>query len=197
MKKGWDLTEEAFNQFLSWIDQDREQAAKKYESVRRHLIVIFSCRGCANAEDLADETINRVTRRVQDLADSYVGDPAPYLYATAHRIYLEQAKSSSAFVPLPASRELQAIDPKVEEQASEEERAYECLEQCLQQLAPASRKLVLQYYQKDRQAKIDERKRLAQELGIPLNALRIRVHRIRAALQDCINLCLKQGLPAT
>jgi len=195
MKKGWDLTAEAFNQLLAWLDPDREQAGQKYESIRRNLIVIFSCRGCADAEDLADETINRVSGRLEQLADSYVGDPAPYLYKTAYHLYLEQTKKRSAPLPLPSLRELQA--PTAETvQMEEEERAYACLEQCLAELAPESRQLILQYYREDKQAKIDYRKTLAQELGVPLNALRLRAHRIRATLQACIGLCLKQSLPA-
>jgi RNA polymerase sigma factor (sigma-70 family) len=196
MKKGWDLTEDAFNHLLAWLDSDREQAGKKYESIRRNLIVIFSCRGCANAEDLADETINRVIRRVEQLADSYVGEPALYLYKTAYHLYLEQAQNHSASLPLQPVHQLRAITPSEDEEQAEEERAYTCLERCLEQLAPESRKLILQYYREDKQAKIDYRKTLAEELGVPLNALRLRVHRIRATLQTCIELCLKQSLPA-
>jgi hypothetical protein len=49
---------------------------------------------------------------------------------------------------------------------------------------------VLQYYQEEKRAKIEHRKRLAERLGIELNALRIRAYRIRAELYECIRLCL-------
>jgi DNA-directed RNA polymerase specialized sigma24 family protein len=50
--------------------------------------------------------------------------------------------------------------------------------------------LVLQYYQEEKGAKIEHRRAMAERLGIPLNALRIRAHRIRVALRDCVSDCL-------
>src|ERR1051325_10973722 len=89
MKKDWELTEEAFEKFLFWLHPNREEAGRKYEGIRRHLIVILTCRGCAEAEELADETINRVIRRAQQMADTYQGEPAPYFITVAHNLYLE------------------------------------------------------------------------------------------------------------
>ena len=72
---------------------------------------------------------------------------------------------------------------------NEEEQMYRCLEACVQRLTPGDRELILQYYQGEGQAKIDHRKDLARQLGIPLNALRIKVHRIRATLQQWVRDC--------
>ena len=63
----------------------------------------------------------------------------------------------------------------------------------MQQLTVANRELVLQYYQEEKQAKIDHRRRLAEQLGIALNALRIRAHRIRASLQECVQNCVQEA----
>jgi DNA-directed RNA polymerase specialized sigma24 family protein len=51
----------------------------------------------------------------------------------------------------------------------------------------------LKYYQQEKRAKIDHRKELADRLGIALNTLRMRVHRIKAILQQCVGECLKQN----
>ncbi|MFL6230009.1 MAG: hypothetical protein ACJ741_14655, partial [Pyrinomonadaceae bacterium] len=67
MSKQWTLTRDAFEGLLTWLDSDREQAGKKYEDIRSSLIKIFTWRGVAEAEELADETINRVARKVKDL----------------------------------------------------------------------------------------------------------------------------------
>lgn len=72
------------------------------------------------------------------------------------------------------------------------EPEYRCLEHCLEQLLPENRDLVVRYYQQERQAKIDHRKMLASELGIAVNALRLRAHRIRLTLQRCVLDCLDQ-----
>ena len=50
--------QEMFDRFLFWLDPNREEAAIKYEAIRRKLIKIFTCRGCIDAEDLADVTID-------------------------------------------------------------------------------------------------------------------------------------------
>jgi DNA-directed RNA polymerase specialized sigma24 family protein len=182
MNKEWVLTQESFDKLLAWLDPDRDQAGKKYEEIRRRLIKIFTCRGCTEADSLADETINRVTRKVQALAESYVGDPALYFYGVAHKVHLEYLRRKPPPPPPPAQAE----------HSDEVEEEYDCLEQCMGRLTPDNRELVLQYYQEEKQAKIDHRKLLAERLGIALNALRIRAYRIRASLQQCVQDCLEQ-----
>jgi RNA polymerase sigma factor (sigma-70 family) len=189
MRKDWELTEEAFDKFLFWLHPDREEAGKKYEDIRRRLIIILNCRGCAEAEDLADETINRVIRRAQQMADAYRGEPVPYFITVAHNLYLEYVARRQIRLELP--EEL----PQPPEPDPEEEREYECLERCVEKLTPANRDMMLQYYEENKQAKIDHRKKLAEKLGIALNALRIRAYRVRATLEQCIDECLMSTPP--
>jgi RNA polymerase sigma factor (sigma-70 family) len=182
MKKDWVLTQEAFDALLGWLDSNREVAADRYERIRIRLIKIFACRGCSEAEDLADETINRVTSKLADIQPGFEGDPARYFYAVAKKILLEHSRSR-ATPPLP-------------QESSEDEKTelmYQLLELCLEKLTPANRELVLGYYHEEKHAKIENRKALAARLGIALNALRIRAHRIRSWLQQCV----KQSLEAT
>src|SRR5437763_189010 len=70
-------------------------------------------------------------------------------------------------------------------------RLLECLDGCLEKLPAETRMLIMEYYQLRKQAKIDRRKALAEELGIPVNALRIRAHRVRAQLEECVMGCLE------
>jgi hypothetical protein len=51
---------------------------------------------------------------------------------------------------------------------------------------------VLEYYRGEKKAKIDHRKKLAEKYEIALNALRIRAHRIRAQLYECVKDCLER-----
>ena len=180
-KKEWDLTQEAFERFLAWLNPNSDKAGQKYEDIRRRLIEIFTCRGCNCPEDLSDETINRVIRKVQEIGDTYVGDPALYFYGVAHNVHLEYLRKKPSVQPASPT----AVDPK-------REKEYECLEKCMEKLSPRSRELVLQYYQEEKHAKIDLRKQLAIRLGIPLNALRIRACRIRMNLQACVFQCLQE-----
>ncbi len=102
MKKEWFLTQEAFDALLAWLDPDREAAALKYETVRLRLIKIFACRGCSEAEDLADETINRVTSKLPEIQASYTGEPARYFYGVANKIHLEYTRRKPV-PPLPVA----------------------------------------------------------------------------------------------
>ena len=182
MKTEWVLSQEAFDSCLAWLDADRDRAGEKYEDIRRKLIKIFARRGCSTPEELTDEAINRVSRKVPEIARTYVGDPALYFYGVAQKVYQEHIKKKPEVKPLPPP-----------EPPEEVERNYACLDQCMEGLDAVSRELVLKYYQQEKKAKIDHRKELADRLGIALNTLRMRVHRIKAILQQCVGECLKQN----
>lgn len=166
---------------LEWLGPDRERGAVRYEEIRRRLIRFFTNRKCAAAEDLADETMNRVARKVHE-GLAYAGDTAPYFYGVAHNVYLEHVRKKPAPPPPPAPPD-----------ADEVEREHACLEQCLGRLQPRSRELIREFYQEEKQAKIEHRKRLAERLGITPNALRIQAHRIRLVLLECVRACLGRG----
>src|ERR1043166_3430144 len=89
MNKNWVLSQEAFDALLDWLDSDREQAGIKYEEIRARLIIILTGRGCVDAEDLADETINRVTKRLSTIKEEFTGDPTRYFFGVANKIYME------------------------------------------------------------------------------------------------------------
>lgn len=186
MNKEWTLTREALDRLLAWLDPDREEAGLRYEAIRARLIKVFTCRGCLEAEELADETINRVTSKLCDVADGYQGDPALFFYGVARWVYQEYINSRRVKQAAPMPETLAAPPP------AGHEPEFECLESCMQTLPSSQRDVVLRYYQEDKRAKIDGRKRLAEELGMSLNALRIHAYRIRAALQQCVEQCLAQ-----
>jgi DNA-directed RNA polymerase specialized sigma24 family protein len=191
MKKEWVLTQEAFDTLLGWLDPDREQAGMKYEAIRTRLIKIFNCRGCSEAELLADETINRVVSKLEEISASYVGDPALYFYAVAQKVHLEYIrKVHTRQSPISVESAELNTPPVILVEGFEPE--YRCLDLCLERLPPEHRDLVERYYQQEKQAKINHRKLLATELGIALNALRIRAHRIRLGLRQCVRDCLEQ-----
>jgi RNA polymerase sigma factor (sigma-70 family) len=183
MNKGWVLSQEGFDALLDWLAPDREQAGRKYEEIRTRLIKIFTCRRCNEPEDLADETINRVIKRIHEIEGHFKGDQSKYFYGVANKVHLEYVRR----------KQPQQLDiPEVDSNRREVE--FKCLEHCLDGLTAENRQLVLEYYQLERKARIDQRKALANKLGIKLNALRIRAHRIRATLQECVQECLDRNL---
>lgn len=183
------LKQPDFDKLLAWLHHDREQAGQKYETIRESLIKIFSWRGYDDAEDLTDDVVNRVAAKMPGLADNYVGDPALYFYGVAKKVLLE----------LERREQLNQLDPSMKapdtatmpDEAEAAARREECLQKCLRELDPDDRMLIMAYYQKSKQAKIDYRKALARQFGLGTNALRVKVFRIRAHLKKCIKQCLQ------
>lgn len=171
----------AFDKLLFWLDPDREKAGEKYEKIQFRLIRIFTARGCNDAEDLADVTINVVTSKIDWLLANYVGEPALYFYAVAKKIYLESIKPRPEPPP-----------PLPPPDRTEVERACTCLDKCLQEMDPTEALLVTRYHDDDGRGRIQYRKQLAIDLNISRNALRIRACHLHARLKTCIEKCLAQ-----
>ena len=177
---------EVFANLLAWLDPVREKAAEKYETIRSGLIRMFAMRGHADAEDLADQTIDRVSLRFNQVKQTYVGDPAKYFYAIARHLLLESARSASAPI-LP-----DVVSENIEVASANAERIHSCHQKCLDELSLSDHQLIQQYYGLEKVAKIANRKELAENLGVPLNTLRIRAHRIRTRLRKCVSSCLEE-----
>lgn len=176
------MDSQAFDRLLSWLDQDRDRAGERYEQIRSRLIKVFEVRGCPVAEDLADATMDRVSTKLPEIMNAYIGNPELYFYGVAQKIHLEYLRRKPPVQALALQR------PSTEET----EMQHECLEKCLGRLTPRNRRLVLQYYREQGHTKQETRKLLARRLGIGANALRIRVHRIRETLAECLTDCLKR-----
>ena len=167
---------------------ERVFTSPHYDRLRSKLIRIFARRGCAIPEDLADETISRVSARIDEIADTYVGDPVRYFYGVARNVHLEYTRRPYT-VPLKDDARTSDI-ASFETEPDEETLTY--LDLCMKRLSAQDQKLILEYYQHDKSAKIDTRKRLADGLRIGLNALRIRAYRIRRQLHECLRSFMDQ-----
>ena len=180
------ITQEQFDALLAWLNADRELAGKKYETIRSGLIKIFASKGFSDAEDLADETINRVMVRLPDIRENYTGEPAYYFRGVARNVMRERLQRKEIAVSTLEIR----IEPKPER--SEE---YNCLGHCLQRLPINKRDLILDYYLYEGHEKIEDRKRLAGQLNISEGAIRSRAFQIKRNLQNCMRQCslLKKG----
>ena len=174
-----------FDKFLTWLDPDRETAGKKYPVIQARLTRYFTFRGCGvDAEELSDETIARVTRKIPEIADTYVGDRLPYFLGVARNVYAEYLKK---LIIVRNSQPPPAIDS-----SEEKELLDRCLEQCLTGLSSDNRTMILRYYTGVKHDKIVHRKELAAKSGIAANALRIRACRIRTILRHCVEDCVEK-----
>jgi DNA-directed RNA polymerase specialized sigma24 family protein len=178
------LTGESLGQLLACLDDDVEVAGEKYEVIRRKLVKFFDWRGAHFPEECADETIDRVIRKLE--SGEAILDIPTYCAGIARLVFLETLKK--------ADRRQVSLDdlgsiaaPSLQPEANAQQT---CFERCLSGLPIESRRLILQYYQDERRRKINNRQALADSLGIPLNALRSRVQRIRDRLEQCVTKCI-------
>ena len=185
--KKWDLTQEAFDKMLACLDADRERAGEKYEQIRFSLVRFFQWRGCRFSEDHADETINRVARKLgqgEEFRDIYT-----YTHGVARMVVMEVSKTAGREQSL--AENLQPTQPVLEDDGDLQERA-ECLKPCLEGLPLESREMIVKYYQGERGAKINNRQKLAEAFSVSPHVLRNRAFRLREKLQDCVDRCMKE-----
>ena len=195
LKKDWEVTPEAFDKLLTWLDPDREAAAGKYEKIRLKLIKLFKWRNCLPEEDYADITIDRVTRRVFENTAVEVRDPYLYFHGTALNVIREFWRGQQKH----KQEDLESVELSSESPAEEMDRQFEqvraehrrdCMRNCLRSLPDETREFIIEYHQGER--KMDVRKQMADRLNAPLNVLRIRACRIRAELDKCVEKCVKK-----
>jgi len=184
----WTLTQEAFDRLLGCLGEDRERAGEQYLEIRGKLIRFFQWRGCPFPEDHADETVNRVAKRVSE--GEKILNPMAYFIGVSRLLVLEilkaRAKESQALNEM-ATSNVEYVD------YSDSEARIECLRKCLAGLSSDSREVIIQYYQGDKGEKIENRKKLTERLGVSVNTLRMRTLRLREKLQSCVEGCVNSN----
>ncbi|HSE17833.1 MAG TPA: hypothetical protein VLB46_12330 [Pyrinomonadaceae bacterium] len=140
-------------------------------------------KGFNDAEDLADETINRVMKKLPEIRDTYVGEPVRYFHGVARFIIREMLRRKEIAVEV-----VPAIPAETEVHSDE----YDCLLKCLRFLPADKGEMILDYYIYDGRDKIVQHRRMADELGITEGALRGRAHHVRGNLEKCIQQCIER-----
>ena len=179
---------ESFEEILAWLNPDREVAAQMYVQLRHDLAKLFMWGRCTDPEGMTDETFDRVAKKVHEVRKTYEGDPRLYFRAVANNLIKENFKKIKTYASLEG---VDVPQQQTIETAEETADIEDCVQTCLRKLDNEKRKLILAYYAKEKQAKIDHRHELAQQRGITVETLRVRAFRIRAAIEECIERCLK------
>ena len=180
---------ESFDEILAWLSPDRDVAGTIYVQLRQDLTKIFTWNRCPDPEGLTDEVFDRVAKKIHDVRQTYVGDPKLYFYGVARNLIKESPKRVKKQVSL-EDTDLRAPDTSTDDEMAR--MREDCLNSCLQDLEPEKKELILSYYARDKQAKIDHRSEMARKLGISVETLRVRVHRLRVTIETCIERCLNR-----
>lgn len=173
----------SFKQLLTFFDTDLDRAGARYRDLHRRLVKFFEWQGLREPEEHADEALDRLLRKIA--GGEPVANVDGYALAIARCVSLEARKRSER------EAEILRLVPQVETEEprlgdDDAERQQECFERCLATLSATNREIILRYYTGERREKIEARRTLAQSLGIDLNALRVRAHRIRSQLETCV-----------
>jgi DNA-directed RNA polymerase specialized sigma24 family protein len=175
-----ELTQQKFANFLDWLDPDNERAGEEYERLRFRLCTFFSQRHSSNADELADETINRVILKV---SEEKIENKIAYCYGVAKNVYRESLRKARPQVDLDEVN-LAAQVP------AEPSFSDDCLDKCLNKLSPANRELILEYFSEAKLAKIELHRQLSKSMATSQTALRMRVMRIKRTLTICVRECM-------
>jgi DNA-directed RNA polymerase specialized sigma24 family protein len=184
------LTQLAFTRLLDWLDGGDESGGRTYLEIRGRLVAYFERRNRPFADDLADETLGRIARTLEASGSIAVTPPARYCYVVARFVLLEDLRHERRHVPVHEGAGVGHERARVDSDAVDsQERRLACLDRCLYRLKPEQQELAIEYYRDVRRERIERRRRLAERLGISMNALGIRASRIRDALEACIRDC--------
>lgn len=194
LKKDWALTSGTFRRLLDWLDEGADSGGQKYLEMRRRLVTYFDRKNCPTPDELADETLNRVARRLDEEGVIEGEIPARYCYIMARFVFLEYLRGARrGDAPLedagrrPGGDNLAGFE--ADDDRETKEKMLNCLERCTNELEPLSRETITRYYVGEERAKIENRRALAEKLGITPNALSIRACRIRDKLEECVRRC--------
>jgi len=187
-----ELREETFRRLLAWLDQGVNTNGQSYLAIRERLLRYFDRKNCLNADELADETLNRVARRLDEEGGNIETEiPAKYCYIVARFVFMEYLRTNEKEIAALENigRQANAMSP---EDRDRKERMLECLDRCSARLEASQRELIFGYYSGEQRVKIENRRSLAQTLEISVNALSIRACRIRDRLENCVKECARR-----
>lgn len=175
-----EVTREKFMSFLAWLSPNNENAGEEYERLRFRLCTFFSLRHCCFADELADETINRV---ILKSSEGKIENKAAYCFGVAKNVYRESLRKERIHLDIDEV----TIAAKAPEESS---FSSECLDKCLDKLSPESRDLLLDYFSEAKLRKIELHRRISESLKMTQTALRMRVMRSKQKLKICVQECM-------
>jgi RNA polymerase sigma factor (sigma-70 family) len=184
------LTPLALSRLLEWLDDGVESNGERYLEMHRRLVSYFDRRNRFAADELADETLRRIARTLEQSGVIITRPPARYCYVVARFVLLEDIRRARRQVPFDeveaSVAERDAGRPGADEGPASDEQRFDCLDRCLQGLRADERTLIVEYYGGAGRYGAEHRLRMAERMGISKNALCIRATRIRERLLNCV-----------
>src|SRR6202011_6143813 len=83
----------AFEQLLRTLDPDRDNASRRYEALRRKLIDLFTWEHCESPDELADEALNRLAKRLSEGVSLDGAGTDRYAFGIARFLMREESRT--------------------------------------------------------------------------------------------------------
>lgn len=187
-KREGQLTASSFDLLLSKLGDKPSEAGLRYERLRGRLIFFFLRRLLPGPEDLADETIDRLVRRLTEgeeisSIEAYSLGIARFVAQEQTTLIVREITPSKKFW-----ENIWAPDLTKDDEALDHSLRLDAMEQCLALLPPPDIQLLRDYYLVEGGSKIEARRLLAERNAITSGALRKKIFSICSGLRDCIRM---------
>lgn len=170
-----------FSTFLTFLcPDDPDEAGRRYLRLHQKLEGFFRTRGVADPSAAADEALDRAARRIAEGAevpniDSFCLGIARFIIMENWRI---NTRESAAFLEF-LERHEQATEEQIDH--------FSLMKTCFEQLPKYDQNLLNAYcVALSGKERAKRRRELAEKLGKTVEALRIRVTRLRQGLEECL-----------
>jgi len=185
-----DITPDDLQNLLARLHPDPARAWEVYRQLRQDLVRFFVRRDRqAHAEDLADQTLDELSRKPLSFEIRNVSE---FAIGVARNLCLRDSRKNSGRTAILNDKHL-ADDSGDPEQVVlsriDNQRKRACYLHCMERLKPVERRLIFEYYPAE-DCNLEERRRaLAGIMGIDPGALATRINRLRRKLVKCCQTC--------
>jgi RNA polymerase sigma factor (sigma-70 family) len=192
-KRSREVNLESFKRLLAHLDPDPIRAWERYDTLQRKLAMFFHHTHSFDAEELAEDTLERVGKTLES---GEVESVVEFAFGVARNVRKEAHRRSSARIYVSdldgnkvfaGEERISAEDTIIGE--IDLERGRKCFLVCLRRLSPDDYRLILNYYPPDGDNLEKHRQTLAQTAGMKIGALRTRMARLREKLMTCFMNC--------
>ncbi len=190
---------DAMNRMLALLHEDPGRAEQEFNTLRRKLVKFFEWRGCSMPDDLADESIYRVASQLGEGLVIQASQPRCYFYGVARNVlheYWDSARKEVGEIDGIGQTPHLSVDPdevaEREAERSRRERLIDRIESCMNGMPGESRTILMEYFCRTGHDKIVARNQMAQRMNISINALRLRVLRLKQDLRRCLDACANE-----
>ena len=173
--------DQSYSLLLRAFSSDEKAAASAYSKLRDSLVRFFELKGDRDSEQSADETLDRVSSKLG--GDLLIEDLTKYSFGVARLVALENFRKIQGEEKALRSYQAENSHHVVDDETD----GFSKMRDCFGQLSLSDRELLHRYFADMLRSELDEeRRKLADTLGVSQNNLRLKIFRLRRRLENCV-----------